>query len=50
MLQDWDKGFVGNNPGTTSRLARRETLAQVLVRAFRPIQAERDREVLRRAA
>ena len=39
MLQDWEQGFVGNNPGTISGLPRRETLAQVLVRSFRPIQA-----------
>ena len=50
MLQDWDKGLVGNNPGTISGLAKRETLAQVMVRAFRPIHAGRDREELRRAA
>ncbi len=50
MLQDWEKGFVGNNPGTISGRAKRETLAQVLVRAFRPIQAHRDREALPRAA
>ncbi|MFA9201727.1 MAG: hypothetical protein ACEQR8_11210 [Cypionkella sp.] len=50
MLQDWDKGFVGNTPGTISGLAKRETLARVLVRAFRPIQAQRDREGLSRAA
>jgi hypothetical protein len=50
MLQEWENGFVGNNPGTISGLAKRETLAQVLVRAFRPIQMQRNREVLRRAA
>ena len=50
MLQDWDQGFIGNTRGTISGLAKRETLAQVLVRAFRPIQAQRDREALPRAA
>lgn len=50
MLQDWEQGFVGNNPGFTSRLARRETLGQVLVRAFTPIQAQRVPEERRRAA
>ena len=50
MLQDWEKGFVGNNPGAISGLAKRETLAQVLVRSFRPIQAQRDRAALPRAA
>jgi hypothetical protein len=50
MLQNWEQGLVGNNPGTISGLAKRETLAQVLVRAFRPIHAHREREGLRRAA
>ena len=50
MLQDWEKGMVGNNPGITSRLAKRETLGHVLVRAFRPVQAHRDPAELRRAA
>jgi hypothetical protein len=50
MLQDWEKGFVGNNPGKVSGLARRETLGQVLVRAFAPIQAHRERGEFARAA
>ena len=50
MLQDWEQGMVGNNPGITSRLAKRETLGQVLVRAFRPIRARRERHELPRAA
>jgi hypothetical protein len=50
MLQKWEDGLVGNNPGTISALAGRETLAQVLVRSFRPIQARREQEALRRAA
>ncbi|ANY18976.1 hypothetical protein A6F68_00441 [Tsuneonella dongtanensis] len=50
MLQDWEQGLVGNNRGTISGLAKRETLAQVMVRAFRPIQARRETESLPRAA
>lgn len=50
MLQDWEKGFVGNNPGAVSGIAKRETLGQVMVRAFGPIQASRDREKFARAA
>ena len=50
MVQDWETGFVGNNPRTISRLAKRETLAQLLVRKFRPILAQRDRESFQRAA
>ena len=50
MLQDWENGLIGNTPGTVSGLARRETLAQVMIRAFRPIQAQRTREELPKAA
>jgi hypothetical protein len=50
MPQDWNNGLIGNNPGTTFGLAKRETLAQVLVRAFRPIEAQRERDERRRAA
>ena len=50
MLQEWEDGLVGNNPGAISGLAKRETFAQVLVRAFRPIAARRRHEELRRAA
>jgi hypothetical protein len=50
MLQNWEDGLVGNTPGTVSRLARRESLAQVMVRAFQPIAARRQREELARAA
>ena len=50
MLQNWESASIGNTPGTISGLARREPLAQVLIRAFRPIQARREREELPRAA
>ena len=50
MLQDWEDGFIGNNPSTTSRLAPRASLAQVMVRAFEPILLRQRRENLRRAA
>ena len=50
MLQDWENGLIGNTPGTISGLAKRETFAQVLVRAFRPIQVRREREELAKAA
>ena len=50
MQQDWENGLVGNTPGTISGLAKRETLAQVMIRAFRPIHARQDRERLPRAA
>ena len=50
MLQDWEQGSVGNNPGTISGLAKRETLAQVLVRSFRPVEPHQNRGRLRRAA
>ena len=50
MLQEWENGLIGNTPGTISDLAKRETFAQVLVRAFRPIQARREQEALARAA
>ena len=50
MLQEWENGWVGNTPGIVSGLAKRETLAAVLVRAFLPIQAQRRREAMRRAA
>lgn len=50
MLQEWENGLVGNTPGTVSGLAKRETLAQVMIRAFRPLHARRVREELPRAA
>jgi len=50
MLQKWEDGLIGNNPGAVSGLARRASLAQVMVRAFEPVQARRRREELARAA
>ena len=50
MMHDWEDGLIGNNLGTIWGLAKRETLAQVLVRSVRPVLAERVRERLRRAA
>ncbi|WP_162935697.1 hypothetical protein [Tsuneonella amylolytica] len=50
MLQEWENGFVGNNAGRISGLPRRETFAQVLVRAFGEVQAASGETVLRRAA
>ncbi len=49
MLKAWEDGSIGNTPGTVSGLAKRDSLAQVMVRAFQPIQVRR-REVLARAA
>ena len=50
MLQKWEDGLIGNNPGTVSGLARRASLAQVMVRAFQPIAARRRQAELARAA
>jgi hypothetical protein len=50
VLQDWEHGFVGNNPGTVSGLAKRASLARVMVRAFRPIHARRLHQELATAA
>ena len=50
MLQDWENGLVGNTHGVISGLAKRESLAHVMVRAFQPILARRVREPLARAA
>ena len=50
MLQNWENGLIGNTPGTVSGLAKREPLAQVMIRAFRPIHARRERRELPRAA
>jgi len=52
MLQQWEDGLIGNTPGTVSGLAKRESLAQVMIGAFAPIQARRRRrrEELPRAA
>jgi hypothetical protein len=35
MLRDWEKGLVGNNPGTTARLPRRMRAGRVLINAVR---------------
>ena len=50
MLQDWENGLVGNTHGVISGLAKRETLGQVMIRAFRPIHARRLNEELPKAA
>ena len=50
MLQKWEDGLIGNNPGTVSGLAGRASLAQVMVRAFQPIQRRRREEELAEAA
>ncbi len=35
MLQDWEQGFVGNNPGTTARLPRKASAARVVINFVR---------------
>ena len=50
MLQEWEKGFVGNNAGRLSGLPNRESFSQVLVRAFGEVRAARGEVSLRRAA
>jgi hypothetical protein len=35
MLQDWEAGLVGNNPGTTARLPRRASPARVVINLVR---------------
>ncbi|WP_165938355.1 MULTISPECIES: hypothetical protein [Bacteria] len=50
MLQDWAKGPVGNTPATIVGGAKRETLAEVMVRALRPARAERPGREMTRAA
>ncbi len=50
MLQNWEDRPLGNSPGTTSRLARRAPLSQVMVRAFAPIHARRRQKELAEAA
>ena len=49
MLQDWEQGLVGNNPGTITRLAKRAPLSQAIVLAVRPFLPRRAEEH-RRAA
>ena len=50
VLQDWEDGLIGNSPGTVSGLAKRASLAHVMVRAFQPIYARRHQEELAAAA
>lgn len=50
MVQEWEQGFVGNNPGRVSGLPRRETFAQVLVRAFDQVRSRRPEAPFQRAA
>ncbi len=50
VLQNWEDGLIGNNPGTVSGLARRAPLAQLMVRAFQPIHARRCQRELAKAA
>jgi hypothetical protein len=50
VLQDWNDGLIGNNPGIVSGLAKRESLARVMVRAFRPVYARRRQQELASAA
>ncbi|GGE03626.1 hypothetical protein GCM10011515_24050 [Tsuneonella deserti] len=50
MPSDWDEGLIGNNQGRVFGLAKRESLAKVMVRAFRPIQARRHARELPAAA
>ncbi len=35
MLQDWEAGPVGNNPGTVARLPRKELSARVVINLIR---------------
>jgi len=35
MLQDWEAGMIGNNPGTTARLPRVATTARVVINLMR---------------
>lgn len=35
MLQDWEAGLIGNNPGTTFRLPRKASPARVIVNLVR---------------
>lgn len=44
MPQDRNDGQIGNAPGMISGLARRETLADLLVRTFRGVEARRPGE------
>lgn len=35
MLQDWEAGLVGNNPGIVARMPRPETAARVVINLVR---------------
>ena len=35
MLQDWEAGFVGNNPGITARMPRSASPARVVINLVR---------------
>lgn len=35
MLQDWENGLVGNNPGIVARMPRRDGIGRVVVNAVR---------------
>jgi|GEM_PF-6681588 len=35
MLQDWEAGMIGNNPGMTARLPRVVTSARVVINLMR---------------
>ena len=51
MLQDWEKGLVGNNLGTTARLPRGKNPARVVINRMRRWSGRRDlREELPSAA
>ena len=46
MLQDWEAGFVGNNPGMTVALPRKASPARVIINLVR---GRRDRNDLRQS-
>ena len=41
MLQDWQAGFVGNNPGMTAALPRKASPARVVINLVRGRRARR---------
>lgn len=51
MLQDWEAGFVGNNPGMTAALPRKVSPARVVINLVRGRRVHSDpRERLPSAA
>ena len=51
MLQDWEAGLIGNNPGTTARMPRTGSPARVVINFVRGRRARRPaRESLPSAA